>query len=98
MTTPYAHQVRRSKRTIAKARASLVVDLVSHPKRIPCLIVDRSAEGFRVRLSFRLKQEQAVEVIFNDDPLHSVRCNVVWVGRSGSKHEGEIGLQVQLAH
>lgn len=98
MSTLDAHQVRRSKRVVAKTPASVVIDLASRPKRIPCLIVDRSPAGFRVRLGSRLRRGQAVEVISQDDPLHTIPCIVVWVGKEGSKQEGEVGLQAQLVH
>jgi hypothetical protein len=90
-----AGQVRRSKRVVQTLRASLVVDLVSHPKRLPCLIVDSSPEGFRVRTSSPLRRGQAVEIIPNDDPLHPVQCSVIWVGKPGSKQQGEAGLQAR---
>jgi hypothetical protein len=93
MFTHDTHQIRRSKRTVARARASVVVDLASHPQRIPCLILDQSCGGFRVRLSGRLRRGQSLEVIPHDDPLHAVLCTVVWVGKPGSKQEGEVGLQ-----
>src|SRR5439155_19893541 len=35
---------------------------------------------------------QGVEVIPSDE-LRSIRCNVVWVGKPGSKQEGEVGLR-----
>ena len=98
MSTLNASQVRRSKRVVAKTPASVVIDLASRPKRIPCLILDRSREGFRLRLNSRLRRGQAVEVISHDDPLNIIPCSVVWVGKSGSKQEGEVGLQTQLVH
>jgi hypothetical protein len=91
MSVP-AHQVRRPKRTVETKRGSVVVDPAAHAKRVPCLIVDSSAEGFRLRLSLRLRRGQTVEVIPDDDPLQAVRCSVVWVGRAGSLQEGHVGL------
>jgi hypothetical protein len=75
-----------------KRRASVVVNLGSRPQRIPCLILDSSPKGFRLRGGFHLKRGQAVEVILEEE-LNTVRCNVVWVGKRGSKQEGEVGLQ-----
>ena len=98
MYTLEAHQVLRSKRLVTKARGSVVVDLASHPKRIPCLILDRSREGFRVRLSCRLRRGQVVEVVSDNDPLHAIPCSVVWVGKPGSKQEAEVGLHALLVH
>lgn len=80
---------RYSKRSPRKRRGSLVLEL----KRQPCLVLDSSNDGFRVRGSFRLRRGQVVEIIFDEDPLNAVRCSVVWVGRAGSKQEGEVGLQ-----
>jgi hypothetical protein len=62
-----AQDGRRSKRVAMRKGASLVVDLGSHPQRIPCLIVDCSPEGFRLRGGFRLKRGQIVEVIPTDE-------------------------------
>lgn len=76
-----------------KKGASVVVGLGSQPQRIPCLIVDRSSEGYRLRGSFRLKRGQLVEVIPREDELNAIKCSVVWVGKPGSKHEGEAGVQ-----
>ncbi|HVH72037.1 MAG TPA: hypothetical protein VNB49_13115 [Candidatus Dormibacteraeota bacterium] len=87
-----ARESRRSKRDVLKKGASVVVNLGSQPQRIPCLIVDRSPEGFRLRGGFRLKRGQVVEVIPGDE-LGSVRCSVVWIGKPGSKEEGEVGLR-----
>jgi len=92
LPTSPPHEARRSQRTVMKKGASVVVDLGSHPRRVPCLILDRSPEGFRLRGHFRLKRGQVVEVISSDE-LDSIRCNVVWVGRPGSKQDGEVGLQ-----
>jgi hypothetical protein len=59
----------------------------------PCLVVDRSHEGFRLRGGFRLKRGQLIELIVEDDPLDSVQCEVIWTGRAGSQQEREAGLQ-----
>ena len=84
---------RLSKRILSKARASLVVNLDRNPKRLLCLILDSSKDGFRLRGSFHLRRGQIVEVILGADPLNAVRCSVVWVGKADSKQEGEIGLE-----
>jgi hypothetical protein len=85
---------RRSKRTVQKNSASLVVNLEQAPRRLPCLIVDSSAEGFRVTGTFRLKRGQVVEIIPNEDQFNVSRCRVVWIGKPGSKQEGQAGLQL----
>ena len=60
----------------------------------PCLIIDRSQEGFRLRGNFSLERGQIVELIA-DDPVDSVRCEDIWIGKAGSKEAGEAGLQVR---
>ena len=60
---------------------------------LPCLIVDRSQEGFRLRGSFKLKRGQLVELIVQDDPVDSVRCEVIWIGGAGSEQAGEAGVR-----
>ena len=90
--TPPASERRLLKRVVTKRRASVVVNVGSQPHRIPCLIVDSSPEGFRLRGGFRLKRGQVVEVI-PEEELNAIRCSVVWIGKRGSKHEGEVGLE-----
>lgn len=84
---------RRSKRVMLKKRASLVINLESNQKRFPCLVLDTSKEGFRLRGSFHLRRGQVVELILDEDPPCSERCSVVWIGKAGSKQEGEVGLE-----
>ncbi len=85
---------RRSKRIFSKApRASLVINLDRNPERLPCLVLDSSKDGFRVRGSFHLRRGQIVEVILDEDPLNAVRCSVVWITKTGSRNEGEVGLK-----
>jgi len=84
---------RNSERVQSTKRASLIIGLDRKPKRFPCLILDSSREGFRLRGSFRLKRGQSVEVVLEDGPLLAVRCSVVWVGKSDSKLGGEVGVE-----
>jgi hypothetical protein len=79
---------------VLKKGASLVVNLERIPKRLPCLIVDSSAEGFRLMGTFRLKHGQVVEIIPDEDPLNISKCHVIWIGKPGSKQEGQVGLQL----
>lgn len=88
------HEGRRSKRVMLKRRASLVVNLDCDQKRFPCLVLDSSKEGFRLRGSFHLRRGQLVEVVLDSESFLSERCRVVWVGRTGSKQEGEVGLEI----
>lgn len=87
-------QGRRSKRMMVKSPASLVINIGSSQQRLPCLVLDYSKEGFRIRKNFHLRRDQVVEVILDQQPLLPVRCNVVWVGKAGSKQEGEVGLEI----
>ncbi len=80
-------------RVRSKQRASLVFDLERKPKRQPCLVLDSSKEGFRLRGNFQLRRGQTVEIVLEDEPLSSVRCRVVWIGKSNSKQQGEVGLE-----
>src|SRR6266852_4840195 len=81
---PSFPQGRRSRRVATKKRASLVINLSGVQKMFPCLIVDRSQEGFRLRGNFRLRRGQLVELVV-DDPVYSVRCEVIWLGKAGSE-------------
>ncbi len=93
MLSLYVPQGRRSARVMSKRRASLVINLDRKPKRFPCLVLDSSKEGFRVRGSFDLRRGQVVELILDEDLPNPERCSVVWVGKAGSKQEGEVGLE-----
>jgi hypothetical protein len=85
---------RRSKRIVLKKRASLVVNLERIPKRLPCLILDSSPEGFRLTGTFRLSGGQVVEIIPEEYPLNVSRCHVIWIGKPGSKQDGQVGLRL----
>jgi len=84
---------RRSKRIAAKKRASLVINLDRNQKRIPCLVVDASDRGFRLHGDFRLRRGQVVELVLDEEPLSALKCSVVWIGRPGTKQEGEAGVE-----
>lgn len=86
-------EVRRSKRVMLKRRASLVINLDRKAKRFRCLVLDFSLEGFRVRGDFELERGQVVELVLGKDSPNTNRCRVVWVGKAGSKHKGEVGLE-----
>jgi hypothetical protein len=85
---------RRPMRVMSKSRASLIINLDRNQKRFPCLVLDSSKEGFRLRGNFRLKRGQVVEIVLDEDPLTSLRCSVTWVGKPGSEQEGEVGLEI----
>lgn len=84
---------RRSEREVLKKRASIVLTRSGHGESYPCLVLDSTGEGFRVRGPFRLRRGQIVEIVLQEDPMKSVRCTVIWAGQPGSKQEGEAGLQ-----
>ena len=86
-------KARRSKRVVSKRRASLVINLDGKPKRLPCLVLDSSKEGFRLRGSFNVRRGQMVELILDEETPSPECCSVVWVAKAGSKQESEIGLQ-----
>jgi hypothetical protein len=87
VTSLPATEGRRSRRVMLKRRASLVVNLDRDQKRLPCLVLDSSKEGYRLRGSFHLRRGQFIEIVFDPEPFSSV-------GKAGSKQEGEIGLEI----
>ena len=87
-------QGRRSPRLMSKKRASLVINLDRNPKRLPCLVIDYSKGGFRLRGSLGLRRGQVIELVLDEDLPSPERCRVVWVGKAGSKQEGEVGLEM----
>ena len=93
MPTSPVPEGRHSKRTAAKQRASLIINLDRNQQRIPCLVMDATDHGFRLHGTFHLKRGQPVELILEDDPYSALRCTVVWIGRAGSKQQGEVGVE-----
>ena len=89
---PSFPQGRRSRRVATKKPANLVINLSGVQKMFPCLIVDGSQEGFRLRGNFRLRRGQLIELVL-DDPVDSMRCEVVWTDKAGSEQVVEAGLQ-----
>ena len=86
---------RQFARLLSKKSGSLVITRdYEHAQRFPCLIVDASSVGFKLRVDLKLKRRQLVELIFNDDPFTAVRCKVIWVGNIGSKEQGAVGLRI----
>lgn len=97
MPTFRAPDSRRSERIVRTRRASIVANLRGQPERFPCLIVDSSQNGFRLRGYFsKLRRGQAVEVIPEDEPFNTVSCSVVWIGTRGSQQEGQIGVHAEI--
>ena len=90
-TAPERHQ---SKRVTLKDHASLIfVNFIGRVERLPCLVVNRSQDGFRLHVSSGLRQGQLVDLILDEAPPKMVRCSVVWIGKPGCKQEGQAGLQ-----
>lgn len=81
-----ASEQRRSKKIVTKKRGSVLVNLKGRVERFPCIVIDGSEDGLRLRGSFHLRRGQGVEVTF-DDELMTVRCRVRWV------RESEAGLE-----
>ena len=79
---------RRSRRILLKRRASLVINLERNQGRVPCLVLDSSNDGFRVRGDFQLRRGQVVEIILDPEPLRSVRCRVAWVSTGDAGQRG----------
>ena len=94
MPSPARRESRRSKRAELKRRASLIINLNRIPKKLPCIVLDSSNEGFRVRGNFNLRRDQVVELILDEETPMPQRCSVVWGGRVGSKQEGEAGVEI----
>jgi hypothetical protein len=104
MPTFPVRKARRSKRVASKRRASLVVNLDRKPKRLPCLVLDSSIEGFRLRGSFELKRGHVVEIILDEEtpspsaavwsgsaePAPSKREKSAWKPSRRSSSEAEI--------
>jgi hypothetical protein len=57
------------------------------------MVLDSSKEGFRLRGTLKLRRGEIIELIFDEGWGNSERCNVVWVGKPGTKHDGEAGLE-----
>jgi hypothetical protein len=92
---PVPEKRRRFERVVSKKPASLVInlgryqDFGQHEERLPCLVLDSSQGGFRIRAIFPLRRGQVVELILNAEfSGSSVQCIVVWVGKTG-----QAGLQ-----
>ena len=92
MTSPVPES-RGDKRLAGKKRASLIFDFHGSQTRMPCLVVDATDRGFRLRVNCRLRPGQALELVLEEDPLSAFRCKVVWIGKAGSKQQGEIGVE-----
>ena len=85
---------RRSKRVMLKRPASLVVNLERDQKRLPCLVLDSSKEGYRLRRNFHLRRGQFVEIVHNPELFRSVRCRVIggqsWLQAGGRSRPGDL--------
>jgi hypothetical protein len=60
--------------------------------RIPTL-KERLYGSFTTDSSGDLRRGQVVELIPDEETPCPERCSVVWVGKAGSKQEGEVGLE-----
>jgi hypothetical protein len=41
-----------------------------------------------------IRRGQVVELILDEDLPNPQRCSVTWVGKAGSKQEGEVDLEI----
>ncbi len=62
-------------------------------RRLPCLILDSSKDGFRVGGVHNLRRGQVVELVLGESSHSSARCRVVWIGKPGTERAGEAGLE-----
>ena len=84
----------RLQRVTLKEWATLIfVNSIGRVERLPCLVFDRSHDGFRLSVRSGLRQGQLVDLILDEDPSKSLRCAVAWIGNPGSKEERQAGLQ-----
>ncbi len=51
----------------------------------------------RLSYEFELRCGPVVEVVLDEETPSAERCSVVWLGRAGSKQEGEVGLEAIYA-
>jgi hypothetical protein len=94
MTNAPNSEGRYSKREMSRQRASVVIkNSDSTQRRVPCLILDSSKEGFRLGGIHNLRRGQVVELVTGESSHSSARCRVVWIGKPGTKQEGEAGLE-----
>jgi hypothetical protein len=93
VSNPPVTERRVFRRIAVKERASFVLHLQKYNRRPeqrhPCLILDSSQNGFRLRGPVRLRLGQIVEIILGED---TVKCVVVWVGKAGEKNQADAGL------
>ena len=59
-------------------------------QRCPCLVLDKSKNGFRVAGAGRLRRGQAVELSLGEHSPESVQCSVRWIAK-----DGEAGLRME---
>jgi hypothetical protein len=83
---------RRSRRVTARLRAKLSARGRLFWARRKAFIVEYSMLGLRVRSEAGLTSGQVVRVASETNPAQPTVCRVVWVGRVGSRNEGEAGL------
>jgi hypothetical protein len=75
------------KRIITKKHARLVVNQTM----LPCLVIDISQGGFRLRGSFKLTHGQLVQIILDDTPLQLSNAKLYGSGTKGQSRHGKRG-------
>ena len=83
---------RRSQRVTARLRATLSAKARLVWAKHEAYIVDYSMLGLRVQAEAPLTSGQVVQIASETDSGGPVVCRVVWVGSTGSPHEGKAGL------
>jgi hypothetical protein len=63
-------------------------------ERVPCIVLDVSAKGLRIRSANRLSPGQIID--FVSDGRNDLRCRVVWTGDVGSIQSGQAGLRITV--
>ncbi len=90
-------EVKSNTRAFRRVRAKIPVALLVGRERgkTPNMasIVQTSFLGARVRTDTPLKAGQAVQVVRLTGSCGDVPTRVVWVGKRGSSHEGQAGLE-----
>jgi hypothetical protein len=83
-------EVRRSRRIPVRLPVTLLVDSPSGRSAHPGVILDLSEGGVRVQASVALALAQLLGLVFSRNPEP---CQVAWVGATGSRQQGEAGLE-----
>lgn len=90
--TTYQSQ-RKGIRLPVRLTCSLVADTGSKEFRIPAESINLSKCGMRLRTETQLSSGQTVEVILLVETLYHIMARVVWVDKTTSSNQFELGLE-----